>query len=43
MTKKQSVYIRLEPEYIQKIDQLAKKDDRSRSYTIRKIIIDALK
>jgi predicted transcriptional regulator len=39
MTKKKSVYIRLEPEYIEKIDQMAKKEDRSRSYIIRRLII----
>ncbi|NYB52594.1 MAG: ribbon-helix-helix protein, CopG family [Methanobacteriaceae archaeon] len=41
--KKKSVYIRLEPEYIQKIDQIAKKEDRSRSYIIRQLIIKSLK
>lgn len=42
MQKKKSVYIRLEPEYIEKIDQMAKKEDRSRSYIIRRIVIKAL-
>ncbi len=40
--KKKSVYIRLEPEYIQKIDEIAKKEDRSRSYIIRQLIIKGL-
>ena len=42
MTTKKSVYIRLEPEYIEKIDDMAKKEDRSRSYIIRKLVIKAL-
>ena len=42
MTKKKSVYIRLEPEYIEKIDKIAKKEDRSRSYIIRKLVIGSL-
>jgi len=43
MTKKKSVYIRLEPEYIEKIDQIAKKEDRSRSYIIRRLIMNGLR
>jgi predicted transcriptional regulator len=42
MTTKKSVYIRLEPEYIKKIDQIAKKEDRSRSYIIRRLVIKGL-
>jgi predicted transcriptional regulator len=39
---KKSVYIRLEPEYIQKIDEMAQKQDRSRSYIIRQLVINGL-
>ena len=42
MTKKKSVYIRLKPEYIDKIDAIAKKEDRSRSYIIRRLIMQGL-
>ncbi|CDG64822.1 hypothetical protein MBMB1_0718 [Methanobacterium sp. MB1] len=42
MTKKKSVYIRLEPEYIDKIDAIAKKEDRSRSYIMRRLIMQGL-
>ncbi|HMK54860.1 MAG TPA: ribbon-helix-helix protein, CopG family [Methanobacteriaceae archaeon] len=43
MAKKKSVYIRLEPEYIEKIDKIAKKEDRSRSYVIRQLVVEGLK
>ncbi|WJI10065.1 ribbon-helix-helix protein, CopG family [Methanobacterium sp. CWC-01] len=39
---KKSVYIRLESEYIQKIDEMAQKQDRSRSYIIRQLVIKGL-
>jgi len=42
MTKKKSVYIRLEQEYIERIDGIAKKEDRSRSYIIRRLIVNGL-
>ncbi|MDP3065969.1 MAG: ribbon-helix-helix protein, CopG family [Methanobacteriaceae archaeon] len=40
--KKKSVYIRLEPEYIAKIDRIALREDRSRSYIIRKLVVEGL-
>jgi len=39
---KKSVYIRLEPEYIKKIDDIATQQDRSRSYIIRQLVIKSL-
>ncbi|HNR26800.1 MAG TPA: ribbon-helix-helix protein, CopG family [Methanobacteriaceae archaeon] len=39
---KKSVYIRLEPEYVQRIDELAQKQDRSRSYIMRQLVIKGL-
>ncbi|MDD1764152.1 MAG: ribbon-helix-helix protein, CopG family [Methanobacteriaceae archaeon] len=39
---KKSVYIRLEPEYIKKIDEIAAREDRSRSYIIRQLVIKNL-
>lgn len=40
--KKESVYFRLEKKYLDQIDTLARDDERSRSYIIRKIVTEAL-
>jgi hypothetical protein len=40
---KESVYFRLEKAYLDKIDKMAKKEDRSRSYVIRRLVIRGLK
>ena len=40
--KKESVYFRLEKEYLDKIDEIANEEDRSRSSVIRRIIIKSL-
>ena len=41
--KKESVYFRLEKEYLDKIDEIARKEERSRSFIIRKFVISELK
>lgn len=41
--KKESVYFRLEKEYLDKIDKIAEKEERSRSFIIRKLVIEGLK
>lgn len=40
--KKESIYFRLEKEYIDIIDEIANKEERSRSYIIRQFVIKGL-